>query len=78
MTILSPETLLLVLCQWSIADMQVTPVPNQPKNAEILAHYANMPMQYTAIFHGCINVNFQKKNYNIFSFLLKTVIVGTH
>ena len=37
MTILSPETISLVLCQWSIADMQVPPVPNQPKNAEILA-----------------------------------------
>ena len=28
MTILSPETVSLVLCQWSIADMQVPPVPN--------------------------------------------------
>ena len=26
-------------------------------------HYDNMPMQYTAIFHGCIkNINFQLKN----------------
>ena len=24
-------------------------------------YYANMPMQYTAIFHGCKNVNFQMK-----------------
>ena len=40
MTILSPETVSLVLCQWSIADMQVPPVPNQPKNAEILAQNA--------------------------------------
>ena len=24
-----------------------------------LWHYANTPMQYTAIFHGCKNVNFQ-------------------
>ena len=29
-------------------------------------HYANTPMQYTAIFHGCKNVNFQMTNYNIF------------
>ena len=29
-------------------------------------HYANTPMQYTAIFHGCKNVNFQMKNYNIY------------
>ena len=24
----------------------------------LLFHYANTPMQYTAIFHGCKNVNF--------------------
>ena len=24
-----------------------------------LDHYANTPMQYTAIFHGCKNDNFQ-------------------
>ena len=29
-------------------------------------HYTNTSMQYTAIFHGCKNVNFQMKNYNIF------------
>ena len=40
-------------------------------------HYANTPMQYTAIFHGCKNVNFQMKMFNIFLFLLKTLIVGT-
>ena len=34
-----------------------------------LGHYANMPMQYTAIFHGCKNVIFQMKKYNIFSYL---------
>ena len=32
--------------------------------------YANTPMQYTAIFHGCKNDTFQMK------FLLKTLIVG--
>ena len=31
-------------------------------------HYANKPMQYTAIFHGCKNVNFQMNFYNIFSY----------
>ena len=25
-------------------------------------HYANLSMQYTEIFHGCKNVNFQMKN----------------
>ena len=35
-------------------------------------HYANMPMQYNAIFHGCKNDNFQMKNCNIFLILLNT------
>ena len=39
------------------------------KNSEKY-HYANTPMQYTAIFHGCKTVNFQTKNYNIFLFFL--------
>ena len=39
-------------------------------------HYANTPMQYTAIFHGCQNVNFQMIFLKIFFlFLLKTLIV---
>ena len=29
-------------------------------------HYANMSMQYTVIFPGCKNDNFQMKNCNIF------------
>ena len=29
-------------------------------------HYANTPMQYTAIFHGCKIVNFQMNFSNIF------------
>ena len=29
-------------------------------------HYANMPMQYTAIFHGCKNVYFKMIFFNIF------------
>ena len=33
-------------------------------------HYENTPIQYTAISHGCKNVNFQKKNSNIFHYLL--------
>ena len=34
MAILSPETVSIVLCQCSIMDMPVPPVPNQPKTAE--------------------------------------------
>ena len=33
----------------------------------ISSYYANMPMQYTATFHGCKNVHFQMKFFNIFS-----------
>ena len=37
-----------------------------------LAHYANMPMQFTAMFHGCINGNFQvTKCYIFFIFAQK-------
>ena len=36
-------------------------------------------MQYTAIFHGCKNVNFlMKKNIIFFFVCSKTLIVGTH
>ena len=33
----------------------------------LFSHYANTPMQYTAIFHGCKNVNFQIIFFLIFS-----------
>ena len=36
-----------------------------------------MPIQYTAIFHGCKNDNFQLKFFDYFQFLLKTYNVGT-
>ena len=38
----------------------------------MFGHYANMSMQYTAIFHGCKNDNFQMKILIFFLFLLKT------
>ena len=42
-------------------------------------HYTNTPMQYTAIFHGCKNVNFQMKNYNIFLIFAQNIDCGyTH
>ena len=31
-----------------------------------LGHYANMSVQYTAIFHGCKNGNFHMKKIEIF------------
>ena len=33
-----------------------------------LSHYANTPMQYSAIFHGCKNVHFQMKFFYILFF----------
>ena len=44
--------------------------------ANSLAHYANMPMQYTAIFHGCKNDNFQLKNCDIFLILAQNIYRG--
>ena len=32
-------------------------------------HYANTPMYYTAIFHGCKNDNFQMKNREVFFYI---------
>ena len=29
-------------------------------------HYENLPMLYSAIFHGCKKDNFQMKNYDVF------------
>ena len=39
-------------------------------------HYANTPMQYTAIFHGCKNVIFQMKKYNIFLIFAQNIDCG--
>ena len=35
-------------------------------NGRFFYHYANMSVQYTAIFHGCKNDNFQMKSFDIF------------
>ena len=56
MTILSPETVSIVLCQCSIImEMQVLPVPNQPKTAEILAKNASK-MQIKTHIEATINL----------------------
>ena len=39
-------------------------------------YYANMPVQYTAIFHGCKNDNFQMKNSDIFLIFAKNIVRG--
>ena len=39
-------------------------------------HYANMPVQYTAIFHGCKNVHFQMTFFNIFLIFAQNIDYG--
>ena len=39
-------------------------------------HYPNMPMQYTAIFHGCKNGNFQVKKKSIFLIFAQNIDCG--
>ena len=39
-------------------------------------HYANTPMKYTAIFHGCKNVNFQIIKNNIFLIFAQNIDCG--
>ena len=39
-------------------------------------HYANISVQYTAIFHGYKIVNFQMKNYNIFLIFAQNIDCG--
>ena len=39
-------------------------------------HYANTPMQYTAIFHGCKNVNFQMNFFNVFLIFAQNIDCG--
>ena len=39
-------------------------------------HYANTPIQYTEIFHGCKNVNFQMKSFNIFLIFAQNIDCG--
>ena len=39
-------------------------------------HYTNMPMLYSAIFHGCKNDNFQMKNFDIFLIFAQNMNCG--
>ena len=39
-------------------------------------HYANMSVQYTAIFHGCKNDNFQMKFFYIFLIFAQNIDCG--
>ena len=44
--------------------------------AVTLIHYANMSMQYTAIFHGSKKVHFQMKIVNIFLIFAQNIDCG--
>ena len=45
--------------------------------AKIMAfHYANTPMQYTAIFHDCKNVNFQLNIFDYFHIFAQNIDCG--
>ena len=50
----------------------ICPATNTLLSQFCFDHYANMSVQYTAIFHGCKNDNFQMKILIFFLFLLKT------
>ena len=39
-------------------------------------HYANMSVQYTAIFHGCKTDNFQMKCFDIFLIFAQNIDCG--
>ena len=39
-------------------------------------HYANMSVQYTAIFHGCKNDNFQMILFDIFLIFAQNIDCG--
>ena len=41
-----------------------------------LCHYANMSVQYIAIFHGCKNGNFQMKKCEIFLIFAQNIDCG--
>ena len=41
-----------------------------------ICHYEIIPMQYTAIFHGCKNVHFQMKHFDIFLIFAQTIDCG--
>ena len=51
---------------------------NQRKRGKISMkeHYENIPMQYTAIFHGCKIDNFQMKKFDIFLIFAQNINCG--
>ena len=45
-------------------------------NLKLVVHYENTPMQYTAIFHGLKNDNFQIQNCDIFLIFYQNIDCG--
>ena len=45
-------------------------------SSSLVCHYANKPMQYTAIFHSCKNDNFQMKNCDDFHIFCSNIDCG--
>ena len=43
---------------------------------QMVKHYANLPMQYTAIFQGCKNDNFQLKKKDTFLIFAQNIDRG--
>ena len=43
---------------------------------DVCIHYANMSVQYRAIFHGCKNVHYQMKIFNIFLIFAQNIDCG--
>ena len=41
-----------------------------------MVHYEKTPLQYTAIFHGCKNVNFQMNFVDYFLIFAKNIDCG--
>ena len=63
------------LLKWKLHTTDNSRVPKEQVNLSI-SHYVNMPMQYTAIFHGCKNGNFHMKKFNIFLIFAQNIDCG--
>ena len=56
---------------------QVVLSPTYSENPKTFSsHYANMSVQYTAIFHGCKNGNFQMKKCEMFLIFAQNIDRG--
>ena len=69
MCIFSSETVLIVICQcYSIMDMQVPPVPNQPKHFRFLQRTFGVSTKANKVrTHKCIRIAFRSTNLSKFS-----------